>query len=244
MTKSDRPSALQAVTLILSVYVLLALIAQSTLKLSPETNALLDRIDTGICFVFLADFFVRLRQAESKLAFLKWGWIDLVSSVPMVGDLRAARVVRVFRVLRAFRSFRHLMSYFLRGQATTSLAALATCSLVLVIFSSIAVLQFEDSPDANIKTPADALWWAYVTMTTVGYGDKYPLSVEGRVVAAVLMTAGVGLFGTFTGFVANLFLRPSQPEGETDMQRLIREVQALREQVASLEAKIGAGRAE
>ena len=230
-----RPSALQAVTLILSVYVLVALVVQSTLKLSPQTNAFLDWLDAGVCVVFLADFCARFRRAESKLGFLKWVRIDLVSSVPMVGDLRAERGVRLFRVLRAFRSFRHLMAYFFRGQPTTSFAALAACSLVLVVFSAIAVLQFEDSPDANIKTPADAFWWAYVTMTTVGYGDKYPLSVEGRVVAAVLMTAGVGLFGTFNGFVANLFLRPDEAEGETDTQTLVREVRALRERIAGLE---------
>lgn len=238
---TERLSTLQVVTLILSVYVLIALFVQSVFSLTPETNAFLDRIDFYICLVFLADFFVRLFRAPSKLAFLKWGWVDFVSSIPMLEMFRIGRVVRIiriFRLLRAFRSTKNLLNYFLRDRKPTSFAAVATISFMLVVFSSIAMLQFETSPDANIKTPVDAFWWAYVTITTVGYGDKFPLSIEGRIVAAILMTAGVGLFGTFTGFVASLFVEPELKEGEADIQQLTLAIQALSAQVQSLEAKL------
>lgn len=72
----------------------------------------------------------------------------------------------------------------------------------MVIFSAIAILQVERDPNSNIKTAEDALWWSYVT-TTVGYGDRYPVTTEGRLIASVLMTAGVGLFGTFTAYIAS-----------------------------------------
>lgn len=73
----------------------------------------------------------------------------------------------------------------------------------MIIFSSIAILQVETKEASNIKTAEDALWWSYVTITTVGYGDKFPVTTEGRIIAMLLMTVGVGLFGTFTGYVAS-----------------------------------------
>jgi voltage-gated potassium channel len=62
--------------------------------------------------------------------------------------------------------------------------------------------------DSNIKTGSDSLWWAYVTITTFGYGDRFPVTDAGRIIGVVVLTAGVGLFGVFTGFLANLFLTP------------------------------------
>ena len=82
----------------------------------------------------------------------------------------------------------------------------------MVIFSAIAILQVETDPNSNIKTAEDAIWWAYVTITTVGYGDKFPVTTEGRIIAAALMTVGVGLFGTFTGFIASFFLGDKKEE--------------------------------
>ena len=64
----------------------------------------------------------------------------------------------------------------------------------MLLFSSIAILQVETDPNSNIKTAEDAIWWSYVTITTVGYGDKYPVTTEGRIIAVILMTVGVGLF--------------------------------------------------
>jgi len=76
----------------------------------------------------------------------------------------------------------------------------------MMIFGSISILQFETAPESNIKTAEDAIWWAFVTITTVGYGDRYPVTTEGRIIAAFLMITGVALFGTFTGFIAAWFM--------------------------------------
>lgn len=97
-----------------------------------------------------------------------------------------------------------------------------------VVFASIAILQVEKSPDANIQTPEHALWWAFSTITSVGYGDKYPVTPEGRLVAAVLMTAGVGVFGTFTGFVASWFLGARAKRHEDGLAGLRQEIADLR----------------
>ena len=94
-----------------------------------------------------------------------------------------------------------------------ALTTVAVLALILIIFSSISILQFEaEAPGANIITAEDALWWSYVTITTIGYGDKFPVTTEGRIVAVVLMTAGVGLFGTFTAFVSSWLLAERKGE--------------------------------
>lgn len=88
-----------------------------------------------------------------------------------------------------------------------------------MVFSAVAVLNVEDSPAANIKDTGDAFWWAFVTMTTVGYGDKYPLTTEGRIIACILMMAGAGLFATPTGLIASMFLQSRTNESELGRSR-------------------------
>lgn len=199
---------LNIIVIILSIYVLGALIIDTVFVLPKETSVLLNYIDYTICAFFFFEFCVRFFKSENKLEFMKWGWIDLLSSLPMVGFLRAGRLlrlIRLLRIIRAFRSTKTLVNHIFANKAQGTFTSMAVISILLVIFSAIGILQVETDPNSNIKTAEDAIWWAYVTITTVGYGDKFPVTTEGRIIAAILMTAGVGLFGTFTAFVASWF---------------------------------------
>jgi len=95
---------------------------------------------------------------------------------------------------------------------------MAVLAILLIIFSSIGILAIETDPNSNIKTAEDAIWWTYTTITTVGYGDKYPVTTEGRILAMVLMTFGVGLFGTFTAFVASIFVSENKKEKNNQVE--------------------------
>ncbi|RPH30297.1 MAG: ion transporter [Bacteroidales bacterium] len=218
-SQNNKLKMFDLVILALSVYVLIALLADTFFKLPPELSKLLNFIDNIVCAIFLIDFFYRLFKAESKLKFLKWGWIDFISSIPMVDFLRwgrAFRIMRLFRLLRAFRSTKYLASYVFRNRQQGAFTSVAIIAILMVIFSSIAMLQVETDPNSNIKTAEDSIWWAFVTVTTVGYGDKYPVTTEGRVIAAFLMITGVGLFGAFTGFVASWFVEDKGKDKITD----------------------------
>lgn len=207
--EEKRVGYVNLIVLVLSVYVLMALAVDLVFRLDPEVSRLLNLIDSLICVFFLAEFTVRFYRADSKLAFMKWGWIDLLSSIPTLEYLRPGRLIRVLRllrILRAFRSGKHLTEFFLRNRIRGAFTSAALLAVLMVVFSSIAILQVEDTPDSNIKTAEDALWWAYTTLATVGYGDKYPVTTEGRIIGAALMTVGIGLFGIFTGFVASWFV--------------------------------------
>jgi voltage-gated potassium channel len=208
-TPQPKLGFLNLMVLILSVYVLIALLVDTVLTLPHEIVRILAFVDNAICLFFLAEFCIRFYRAESKLKFMKWGWIDLISSIPNIDVLRAGRalrLIRILRILRAFRSTKHIVSHVFHNKAKGALTTVSILAVILIIFSSIAILQFEDDPNSNIKTAEDAIWWSYVTITTVGYGDKFPVTTGGRIIAAFLMTAGVGLFGTFTAYISSLLL--------------------------------------
>ncbi|UFH51852.1 ion transporter [Spirosoma sp. KNUC1025] len=230
----------QIIMLVLSVYVVIALLIRELIPIHEQSRELLDQIDAGICVYFLYDFFLRLYQAPNKWVFLRWGWIDLIASIPALDWFRLGQLVRVFRILRMIRSFRSIrdfLNYLFRDRANGTLAVVLLSSVLLMIFSAIAILYVERVPEGNIKTPSDALWWSIVTITTVGYGDRYPVTTLGRLIAAGLMVAGVGLFGTFTGYVANFFVEDDQQQTDNDMHILIREVRQLRKKIEELERK-------
>jgi len=238
--KDDGPRPYQLFMLGLCVYVLVALGIETFFSVSESTRAILGYVDTGICVIFLGDFVRCLLTAERKLAYLKWGWIDLVSSIPMLDFVRwgrIARVVRIIRVLRGVRSTRMLLAVALARRAESAFMSAALVAVLLVTFSSIAILHVETGPEANIASGQDAVWWSVVTITTVGYGDKYPVSVEGRIIAVVLMCGGIGLFGTFTAFVASWFLAPGAKKQEDDLAEMRRDLKALRETVDRMAAE-------
>jgi voltage-gated potassium channel len=195
--------------LVLSLYVLLSLLISTVFQLSGELTILLNYIDNVICIVFLIDFSIRFINSENKLEFMKWGWIDLVASIPSVDFLRAGRLLRLIRLLRVFRALKStklIYEHINRNKKQSALTSVTLISFLMVVFSSIAILQFEKDINSNIKTAEDAIWWSYVTITTVGYGDKFPITTEGRIIGAILMTTGVGIFGTFTALVSSWFI--------------------------------------
>ncbi|NML65616.1 ion transporter [Hymenobacter sp. RP-2-7] len=229
MRRSTTPSSfprvgvLNVAVVVLSVYVLLALFVSTVFRLPPQTERILNLADNAICAFFLVEFCIRFYQAPRKGHFLRWGWVDLVASIPNVAVLRVGRtlrLVRVLRILRAFRSTRHLLHHLFRSRVQGTFTVVALVATLMVISASVAILQVETAPDSNIKTAEDALWWAYSTITTVGYGDKYPVTGAGRLIAAVLMTVGVGLFGTFTGLLASWFVEGRRPPASSPTEEV------------------------
>lgn len=200
-------------TLALSAFVLVALASETFLPLSPNVRAVLGYADFVVCVMFMSDFVIRLKTAPDRRKYL-WqsGWLDFVSSIPMFPALRLGRlgrVFRVFKVLRGARSARNLTQYLAKRRVDSTVSIMFVSAFMLVIIASIAVLQFEgEQNDANIRTPEDAVWWAYATVTTVGYGDRFPVTTEGRLVGAVLMIAGIGVYGVIAGSVAAWFVGP------------------------------------
>lgn len=166
--------------------------------------------------IFLADFSYRFFTTSSKSTyfFRGFGWADLLSSLPFP-QFKILRVFRLWRVYRLIAEFgaRNLVNEFVTHRAENALFTVVFLVMCVLEFGALAVLKAEStSPNANITSASDAIWWAYVTITTVGYGDKYPTTNWGRIVGVLVMTAGVGLFGTLAGFLSSKLLTPPAPK--------------------------------
>jgi len=232
--------AYQAFILFLCLYAILNFLVSLLFPLTETMKTVLQYADTTVCAVFFIDFLLNLRRAPDKWRYLyTWGWIDLLSSVPAVGALRLgrlARVLRILRVLRALKATRLLVGYWTNKRAESLFFSAAIVTFSMIVLSSLAVLSFEDVPGGNIHTAPDAVWWAISTICTIGYGDYYPVTWEGRAVATMLMALGFGLIGTLSGMTVTWFLRPGQNGGQHDVSELHATVKELRETVARLGA--------
>jgi len=177
-------------------------------------------IDVVISGFFFADFLRLFFNASSKFNyfFKDFGWADLLASFPYP----LFKLLRIFRLGKAYRvlgraGFRGVLQSVDKSRASAALLLVLFTIILLLEFGSVGILLLEQkSPDANIKTASDAIWWVYVTITTVGYGDRYPVTNGGRIFASFVMLVGVGLFGVVTGFLANKFLTPSSRSNPED----------------------------
>ena len=177
-------------------------------------------IDGLLCIIFLVDFGYRLATAPSRRAYLRWGWADFIGSLPVPG-LRLFRLVHVARVARVVQGAggRGIIRQMLHERAETAIFLVFLISIVVLELSAGLVLVAErGAPNANIKTGGDSLWWAWVSVTTVGYGDYYPVTAWGRIIGAVLLGVGIGLVTTITGFLATKLLPRGDSTSGTQQQ--------------------------
>jgi len=183
-----------------------------------DVAAVIAIMDWGFSLIFLADFTYRLFSASSRTTYLlrQFGWADLLSIVPFTPAkvLRLFYIIRTFRLLRLYGGkgvIRELLEY--RGGVSV-LFTLLTLMILVLEFGGMAIVKAESgATGASIKTAQDAMWFIYVTIATVGYGDVVPVTAEGRLAGIAIITIGTGLFGTLTGFLANAFMQGrNQPE--------------------------------
>jgi voltage-gated potassium channel len=183
--------------------------------------------------MFGLDLIVRLTLAEHRRAFLRANWLDVLTLVlPFLRPLRALRVVLAINLLG------RKGGAFGRGRVVGSVVAAV---VVIGVVAGLAVLDAErGKPGANIETFGDGLWWAASTITTVGYGDRYPTTAEGRLIGVLLMATGIALLGVITAALASWFVeklsqvQEAEAETEQSVSDLSSEIRALREELVSL----------
>jgi len=180
----------------------------------PQINKVIWVMNVLLSAIFLVDFSYRLFTAASKsdYFFRQFGSADLLASLPFeqAKILRIFRLVRVFRLLREY-GVKNIARSLVKDRAGSELYMLLLMGILVLEFGSLEMLNIEQhAPGANITSASDAVWYVIVTISTVGYGDRYPVTNQGRFFGALIIIIGVGIFGTFTGYLANVFLSPKK----------------------------------
>jgi voltage-gated potassium channel len=210
--------------LVLTIFSL-AIMVLLLLPVTPAERDLLMLYDNAVCVIFLIDFAFNLVGSKPKRAYFigQRGWLDLLGSIPSIGIFQVGALLRLARLSRLARITR-----LLRGQAGKDLvldvlqnrsqyATFITILLAGIVLSvsSLLVLEFESRvPDANIHSGGDAIWWGLVTITTVGYGDFYPVTLMGRITGIFVMFAGIGIIGALASILASMLVAPATPAAE------------------------------
>jgi len=230
-----------AITILSLVNIVLLLVIKD-----PVLLITIQTMDLLLSLLFFIDFLRLFYKAENKVHyfFKDYGWADLLASFPFP----QLKLLRIFRLVKAYgiikrAGFEGVKRGFNKNRASAAVLLVFFIILLLLEFGSVGILALENnSPDANIKTASDAMWWVYVTITTVGYGDRYPVTNGGRLFATFIMLVGVGLFGVITGFLANKFLPSSSANPETDSVALNKDaaIAHMREEIKEIHVLLAA----
>jgi voltage-gated potassium channel len=189
--------------------------------------------------VFVVDYIVTLVLAESRWRWFYHHLFDLaVIALPALRPLRLLRLVTLIRTLQG------VAGTAFRGRVV---AYVAVATALLIFVASLAILDTErNAPGALITTFGDALWWAFVTITTVGYGDLYPVTATGRLIAAGVMLGGIALIGVVTATLASWIVEnvakrdvESQVATQREVAELADEIRLLRMQLTQLSNSAG-----
>jgi len=202
-----------------------------------DAKLVLGMVNIAITFILWADFLYLLFKSPDKKHYMtrEYGWLSLLGTIPY---FRFLKIIWFWLTLRKNgRTLREFLSRItVRQNAEGTLLLVLFISIVVFEFAIVFILDFEEgAPGSNIHSISDAVWWAFVTVATVGYGDKYPVTIPGRIVGILLMAVGIALFTVIIGSLAEWFqkrqpVRPFSPDADPDTNNAVAEIRHLLEQ--------------
>lgn len=227
--------ALAIVYLVLGFAVETASPAQASLRLA----------ETGLTAIFVLEFGSRFLAADDRGGYLRGHWIDLLALVPSVRQFRLLRLLRLLRLTRTFASVYRALLHIERLLGNRRVATVGVIWLAILVLTSFGLFIAENGINPAVDSPLDALWWGVTTMTTVGYGDVYPVTGEGRLAAAILMLLGIALFSVVTATLTGLLVqgRADEPSSDDPIRQLER-LHSLAIEGALSDAEYGAKKVE
>jgi voltage-gated potassium channel len=206
----------QSLILILSLYVVIELAIEVIIPFPENIQKILDNIDFAICMVFILDFSIGLFTSPGKAKYLKSHWFDLISSIPFSSIFRLLRIIRIVRIvrlaklaklLRGIKAIRPIVIALTKNKLRSILVSYIIALTFVLFYCSLGFYMCEKETNDMVKTYGDAIWWGFITVTSVGYGDVFPKSTEGRLFGMALALCGMGLFSLVTAELSSKFLK-------------------------------------
>ncbi len=193
--------------------------------LDPVNNAglrsIIEWVDLGLVAFFVLEWAWRARTYPGSTAkyAAKNSW-ELLGMIPLLlpvpAFLRTLRFLRVVRILRVFRVVGSTLNFWERVASQESLKRVAVMSVAITVGGAVLVWLLERDTNTDLASFSEAIWWAVVTVTTVGYGDITPITTMGRFVAVVIMVTGIGIIGTLASAMASVLLDDRREEEMED----------------------------
>lgn len=181
----------------------------------------LHMIDSIIYIIFVIDYITRLILSDDRKNFFSENIFDLISIIPLNSAFRIFRTFKILKLTKLFKFIRffsvsgRLLNTFKKFLDTNGFKYVLLLSSSLVIIGGFLISYFES------MSFFDGIWWAFVTATTVGYGDLYPSTPIGRIIACVLMLSGIGLIGALTSTITSFFMQNSQNTISNDKVQMV-----------------------
>ena len=203
--------------LFIQVLILLSVITfsiETIPNLKPQTKITLQTIEWFSVIVFTLEYLLRIYVADRKISFVFsfFGIIDFLAIMPFylsfgvdLRSLRAIRFLRLFRILKLVR-YNKAMNHFTRAikSVKEEIFLFIFITLILIFFSAVGIYYFEnEAQPEHFSSIFDSLWWAIITLTTVGYGDVYPITVGGKVFTFFILMIGLGIVAIPTGIISS-----------------------------------------
>lgn len=220
---------LQPMSLMSLILSFLSLIVISSLLFVPLDNSTrtgLFIIDTSICILFLFQLTIDLIRSSNRRQYLKDHWIDYIASIPMIEPIRYARIFHILRIFRLLRSSQSILKQIKTNRKEATVASILLLMIALISLGSVFMLMFEGGREgSNIQTAGDAIWWAFVTISTVGYGDHYPVTLAGKTLAVLVILSGVGIFGMISGLITSIITEPMKAEQQANEKQQQKQIE-------------------
>lgn len=206
--------AYQLFLLAISIYVLAVLLLESFVITDPEVKLVLQYIDFAICLIFFTDFLFNLVYADNRLAYLKWGWIDLVASIPAIDPLRwgrLSRVIRILRFLRSIKSLKVLFSAMQRSKIKSLTLLIVFTTFLTFSLSAALILEFERDYPSGIDTASESISWCTLNLLNAKVPISAAHSSGGIAVTVILNKVGLLLFAYVNAIIIAWLLQKRNP---------------------------------